>query len=55
MEEGRSDFKILTVKPTGKRSVGMSRRRWQDSMKMDVKEIGVNTKNWLDSAQDRDC
>ena len=46
MEEGRSAFKILTGKPTGKKPLGMPRRRW------DLEEIGINAGNWVDSAQD---
>ena len=34
MEEGRSTFKILTGKPTGKRSLGRPRRRWEDNIRM---------------------
>ena len=30
------------------------RRRWEDNITMDLKEIGVNTRNWVHSAQDRD-
>ena len=30
------------------------RRRWEDNIRMDFKEIGINTRNWVDSAQDRD-
>ena len=53
MEEGRSAFKIITVKPTGKRPLGRPRRRWEDNIGMDLKEIGINAGNWVDSAQDR--
>ena len=53
MEEGRSAFKILTGKPTRKRPLGRSRRRWEDNIKMDLEEIGINVGNWVDSAQDR--
>ena len=53
MEEGRSAFKILTGKPTGKRSLGRHRHRWDDNIRMDLEEIGINTGNWVDSAQDR--
>ena len=53
MEEGRSDFKILTGNPTGKKPLGRPRRRWKDNIKMDLKEIYINTRNWVDSAQDR--
>ena len=48
MEEDAS--KILTDKPTGKRPLGRPRRRWQDNIRMDLKEIDVNTKSWVDSA-----
>ena len=54
MEEGRSAFKILTSKPTGKRPFGRSRHRWKDNIRMILKGIGINTRNWLDSAQDKD-
>ena len=54
MEEGRSAFKILKGKPTGKRPLGRSRRRCEDNIRMDLKEIGTNMRNWVDSAQDRD-
>ena len=54
MEEGRSAFKISTGKPTGKRSLRRPKRRWEDNIRMDLKEIDINTLNWVDSAQDRD-
>ena len=54
MEEGRSVFKILTGKSTGKKSLGGPRRRWKDNIRMDLEEIGISTGNWVDSAQDRD-
>ena len=49
MKEGRSAFKILTGKSTGKIPLGRPMRRWED-----LEEIGVNAGNWVDSAQDRD-
>jgi hypothetical protein len=52
--KGRSAFKILTGTPTGKRSLGRPRRRWEDNIKIDLKEIGMNTRNWGDSSPDRD-
>ena len=54
MEEGRNAFKILTGTPTGKRALGRPRSRWEDNIRMDVQEIGISTRNWVDSAQDRD-
>ena len=53
MEEGRSAFKILTGTPAGKRPLGRSRRRWEDNIRMYFKEMGMNTRNWVDSAQER--
>ena len=53
MEEGRSAFKILTGKPTGKRPLGRPKRRWEDNIRMALEEIGINAGNWVDSAKDR--
>ena len=33
--------------------VGRPRRRWEDNIRMDLEEIGINAGNWVDSAQDR--
>ena len=48
MEEGRST-------PTGKRTIGRPRRRWEDNIITDLKEMGINKRNCIDSAQERDC
>ena len=53
MEEGRHAFKILTGRPTGKRLLGVPWRRWEDNIRIDLEEIGINAGNWVDSAQDR--
>jgi hypothetical protein len=50
MEEGRCAFKILTGMPTGKRPLESPR----DNNRMDLREVGVNMRNWVDSTQDRD-
>ena len=42
MEEGRSAFKILTRKPTGKSPLGRPRRRWEDNIRIDLEEIGIH-------------
>ena len=52
MEEGGSAFKILTGNPTVKRTLGRTRRRWEDNIRMDLEEKGINAGNWVDSAQD---
>ena len=54
MEEDRSAFKILTDKPTGKRHLERPRRRWEDNIRMDLEEIGINTRSLVDWAQGRD-
>jgi len=53
MDEGRSAFKILTGTHTGKRPLGRPRRKWEDTIRMDCKEIGIITRNWVDSIQGR--
>ena len=50
MEEGRNAFKILTGTPIGKRPLGRLRRRWVDNIRMDLKKIGISTRNWVDLA-----
>ena len=50
--ESRRAFKILTGKPTGNRPLRRPRRRWEDNIRMDLEEIGINAGNWVDSAQD---
>ena len=44
LENGRSALKILTGKPTGKRPLGRPRSIWEDNTRMDLKEIGINTR-----------
>ena len=45
MEEGRNAIKISTGKPTGRRPLGRSRRRWEDNIRIDLEEIGINAGN----------
>ena len=51
MEEGRRIFKISTGKPTGNRLLGKCMRRWKDNVRLGLKEIDVNIRNWIVSAQ----
>ena len=53
MKEGRSASKILTGTPAGKRPLRRPKRRWEGNIRTDIKEMGINTRNWVDSAQDR--
>jgi hypothetical protein len=52
MEEGRDAFKILTGTPTGKILLGRPRYRWEYDFGVDLKEMGISTRNWVDSGQD---
>ena len=55
MEEGRSDFKILTDKSTGNRPLGRPRRKWEGNIRMGLKGIRINSGKFVDLAQDMDC
>ena len=52
MVEGKSAFKILTAKHTGKRLLG--RRRREDNIRIDLIETDINARNWVDRAHDND-
>jgi hypothetical protein len=53
MEEGRGVYRDLVRRPEGKRPLGTPRRRWEDNVKMDLREIGINGANWIRLSQDR--
>jgi hypothetical protein len=53
MGEGRGVYRVLVGRPEGKRSSGRSRSRWEDNIKMDLKEIGTDGANWIQLAQDK--
>jgi hypothetical protein len=53
MGEGRVVYRVLVGKPEGKRPLERSRRRWEDNIKMDLREIGIDVANWIQLAQDR--
>jgi hypothetical protein len=48
MEEDRSAFKLLAGTPAGKRPLEWPRRRWEDNIRMDLKEMRINAMNWDD-------
>jgi hypothetical protein len=54
MWEKRKAYRILVVKPEGKRPLGRPRRRWEDNIRMDLREIGWGGMDWIDLAQNRD-
>ena len=47
-------YRILVGKPEGKRPLGRPRRRWEDYIKMDLREVGCDPGEWIDLAEDRD-
>jgi hypothetical protein len=51
--EGRGVLKVLIVRSEGKRPLERPRRRWKNSIKMYLREIGVDGSNWIQLAQDR--
>jgi hypothetical protein len=51
---GRNAYRILLGEPEGKRPLGKPRRRWVDNIKMDLREVGWDGRDWIDLAQDRD-
>jgi hypothetical protein len=53
MGEGRGVYRVLGGRPEGKRPLGRPRHRWEDNIKMDIREIGINGVNWIWLAQDR--
>jgi hypothetical protein len=54
MGEGRNVYRVLVGKPEGKRSLVRPRRRCEDGIKMDLREIGWGGVEWIQLAQDRD-
>jgi hypothetical protein len=50
----RTAYTILVGKPEGKRPLGRPTRRWEDNIKMDLREIWWGGMGWIDLAQDRD-
>ena len=52
--EDRGVHRVLVGKPEGKRTLGRSRRRWEDNIKMDLQEVGGGRGDWMELAQDRD-
>jgi hypothetical protein len=53
MGEERKLYKVLVGKPEGKRPLGRPRRRWEDGIRMDLREIAWRGVDWIRLAQDR--
>jgi hypothetical protein len=52
--EGRGLYRVLVGKPEGKSPLGRSRCRWEDGIKMNLREVGCGGMYWIELAQDRD-
>jgi hypothetical protein len=50
----RNVYKVFMGKPEGKRPLGRPRRRWEDGIRMDLREIRWGSVEWIQLAQDRD-
>jgi hypothetical protein len=53
MGEGRGVYRVLVGRLEEKRSLGRPRRRWEDNIKMNLREIGIDGANWIRLTQDR--
>jgi hypothetical protein len=54
MGEERNVYRVLIGKPEGKRPLTRPKRRWEDRIKMDVRDIDWGSVDWIQLAQDRD-
>jgi hypothetical protein len=54
MGEERKVYKVLVGKPEGKRPLGRPRRRCEEGIRMDLREIGLECVDWIRLSQDRD-
>jgi hypothetical protein len=52
--EGRGAYQSLVGRPEGRRPLGRPRRRWEDNIKMEIREVGWGGMNWIELSQDRD-
>jgi hypothetical protein len=53
MGEGRGIYRVLVKRPKGKRPLGRPRHRWEDNIKMDLRELGIDGVNWVWIVEDR--
>ena len=54
MGEGRGVYRVLVRKPEERRPLGRSRLRWEDNIRMDLREVECGCVDWMELAQDRD-
>jgi hypothetical protein len=53
MGEERGVYGVSVGKPEGKRPLGRPRRRWENNIRLDLREIGIDVANWIRLAQCR--
>ena len=54
MEQFSNAYRVLVGKPESRRPLGRPRRRWEDNIKMDLREVGCDPRDWITLAEDRD-
>ena len=54
MEQSRNASRVLVGRSEGKRPLGRPRHRWEDNIKMDLREVGCDPRDWIALAEDRD-
>ena len=54
MEQSRNAYRFLVGKPEGKRPLGRPRQRWEDNIRMNLREVGCDPGEWIDLTEDRD-
>ena len=54
MDQFRNEYRVLVGKPESKRPLGRPRRRWEDNIKIDFREVGCDPRDWIALDKDRD-
>ena len=54
MAEKGDVYRILMGKHEGKRPLGRPKRRWEGNIKMDLQNVGLGSRDWIDLTQNRD-
>ena len=54
MEQSLNAYRVLVGQPESKRPLGRMRHRWEDNIKMDLREMGCDPRDWIALAEDRD-
>ena len=52
--KGRGACRVLVGKPEGRRPLGRPRRKWEDNIRMNLREVGCGCVDWMELTQDRD-